>query len=252
MMKMHLWALVLLASCVRGPVEKSAPAPVAAAKPAVAVTTPRPSWVESAPFVISNEDKIKLYATGSAPVPNEGACPDPPRLIEVAVNRARAALLRGQANGSDFASGTVGGVESVAAWFDGNETVHVLLSMPVDAAPKDAGESTLESLTGDRPLAIGIRILEDARTRLEATGACKDPTRRAALPCCGPPDEMCHDKTRFDTTAPATKKCTCGTSAPCLDDFRCQAGKCVCKGAKCPCDILNCKDGQQCGDNRCY
>ena len=153
---------------------------------------------------------------------------------------------------SGEAAGTLAGLEAVSAWLDRPAgVVHVLVAAPTPSGAAALRPGERAWTTGERASGVVARITTAERARFEAAGVCKDPHRRADFPCCGPVGEMCHDPARFDTQTPP--RCACGElGRPCLQDFACEGGRCVCRGPACPCDILRCREGQTCGDGRCY
>lgn len=242
----------LAAACPRFSAPVTAPPAAAPAADAVP-DAPRPAWVGREPFAITSSTATRVYASGQAPLPGGDTCADPGRVLEIAAGRARAAIVRAVDGDGAVVTGTIIGAESVAAWFDSaSGQAHLLVGAPVRlraGAPVAPGEAAW--LDGERPTAASARIITAERARLDAAGLCKDPHRRAEFPCCGPVDQMCHDPARFDQQVPP--RCACGDNrGPCLQDFACESGQCVCRGAACPCDILKCKVGQTCGDGRCY
>lgn len=229
----------------------AAPAP-ASADPAPIEDAPRPPWVHHAPFSLtSSAAGARVFATAHAPLPGGNDCADAQRVLEIAASRARSEVIRAIEGEGAVAAGTLQGAETVAAWLDRpGGAVHVLVAAPSRSADRvPAGEPSWAE--GERPSGVSARIITAERARFDAAGVCKDPHRRADFPCCGPVDQMCHDPARFDTQVPP--RCACGENrAPCLQDFACESGQCVCRGSACPCDILKCRVGQTCGDGRCY
>lgn len=211
--------------------------------------TPRPAWVHQEPFAVTTASVARAYATAHAPLPGGSECADATSVLTTATNRARATLVRAL---SGEASGTIAGLEAVSAWLDTPAgVVHVLVAAPVPAGTAALRPGDRAWTTGERASGVVARITTAERARFEAAGVCKDPHRRADFPCCGPVAQMCHDPARFDSHTPP--RCACGElGRPCLHDFACEGGRCVCRGAACPCDILRCREGQTCGDGRCY
>jgi hypothetical protein len=237
----------------------------------------RPRWTEGAAFVEARaEGGVVLHGVGSEAIDGLGErCVETRLVVERASTKARVELAKLAALATSTVSGAIAstttstdgatttrailtGAETTRAWFDGEGTVFVLVSMALSAA---APSSYPEALRGDAPSGgaavstIPGAVARANRAKLEASGACADPRRREALPCCGPLDTFCADPTRFDHR-PTADTCACGAGAPCLHDYRCEvrggAPRCLCRGESCPCAELECRDGQTCEDARCF
>ena len=246
----HLWPVLLgLAASACLPPQAGTNTGSAAGSATVVDDTPRPAWVHQEPFAVTTASVAWSYATAHAPLPGGSECADASSVLTTATNRARAVLIRAL---SGEAAGTLAGLEAVSAWLDRPAgVVHVLVAAPTPSGAAALRPGDRAWTTGERASGVVARITTAERARFEAAGVCKDPHRRADFPCCGPVGEMCHDPARFDTQTPP--RCACGElGRPCLQDFACEGGRCVCRGPACPCDILRCREGQTCGDGRCY
>ncbi|MCK6546061.1 hypothetical protein L6R52_09340 [Myxococcota bacterium] len=238
--------------------------------------TARPAWTTVAHFVTPRtEGGVTLAGVGTEVVEGlDARCVEPRFVVERATSKARVELAKLVALGTSTITGatattetstagtttraTISGSERRRAWLDADGRVHVLIAMdsPETTATNYPAHLRLEiPLEGVNPVEIPGRVAEFNRRQLEAAGFCADPHRRADYPCCGPSNGFCADPTRFDHR-PTADTCACGTYDPCLHDFRCEvrggAPRCLCRGPSCPCGDLTCRDGQTCGDGRCY
>ncbi|MFO0723808.1 MAG: hypothetical protein U1E65_08510 [Myxococcota bacterium] len=245
------WLLGVLASALAcanaGP--QTAGGPSAPVEPVASPSGPRPSWLDGQTTLDTSADPARLYAVGSLEIPIgelAAGCWDAGHAVKTAENRALAELAKAE-RGHPLGETALTGAMPLSAWFDGAGKLYVLAvhaqSNPLTPTDPPAGGSSLQ--------AVASHLRSENRRLLEQSGACRDPAKRPTLPCCGRPDELCEDVTRFDNR-PRPDRCRCGTQNPCTYDFACEGGRCVCKGSACPCDVLKCKVGQTCGDGRCY
>jgi hypothetical protein len=219
-----------------------------------------PGWIGRGSFAGQREGRPRAYGTGTMIMESADLdrCWDPRLLIRAAENRARASLAkvlgeRSETSSTSVAMAEVQRSEAELTWYDGERTIHVLVSAPLAVeipTPPD------EPSGGLRPEALVDALRDTNRARLEASGACADPHRRKELGCCGPIETFCSDPTRFDHRGEGST-CGCGEGPPCLDDFRCEARsgakRCVCTGKECPCSgPVRCDPKEVCGDGRCY
>lgn len=217
-------------------------------------TGPRPGWVDLQSFVESSTAGAAIYGVGQAELETAPGCWDLGLLFKTAENRARHALLK-LTSGDETPDGALRGVTIERGWFDGEKVLFVLARVlrENEAPPPKAIE--LSPTGGVHPRALADAVKTRNRAVLEVSGACDDAHRRAGLTCCGELATFCSDARRYDRAGPGGT-CACGKEKPCLYDFECQARsgeqRCVCNGARCPCEILNCRPGQVCGDGRCY
>jgi hypothetical protein len=208
----------------------------------------------------------RLYAVAACPIDaKEEPCWRPPILIKACRNRALSELgkvvgttseQQSEEAASTTSTATIRRAEVNVGWYDGDKTIYALAEQSVSMDLVNAKSVAPLAPSGGVPLTrLESDVRSGARAHLDALGVCKDPYHRMEIKCCGGAETFCSDKSRFDAELPHGK-CRCGESKPCLFDFKCsiKAGKskCVCQGKKCPCDILNCKVGQTCGDGRCF
>ncbi len=260
-MRRHLtllgFSLAVLASCAlfkKKEPEKQAPrGPVA------------PAWVGKKRFYQKDGDKLRLYGVGAVELPKieKGNCPAPRTLAQAALGRARAqiaGIVDGKAKvdpGYEMSAAELAGSEPAFGWFDGDHTIYVAAKLETSTAPPAL--DTLESLTPKGGVDAGavVDTVRDAmQAKLDATGVCQDPHRRQTNKCCGGPQRFCYDQKRYSNML-GPGVCACGQGLPCLFDFMCETSgqngtRCICRGPKCPCEVLNCDPGETCGDGRCY
>jgi hypothetical protein len=257
-------ALFILASCAprATPTKPAKKAPVeAAARP----SGPRPEWIDKSAFVEESDTALHVYAVAACPIDEKDVCWKPPILLQTCRNRALSELAKAigetQQTVADHAlattaSATIDQAAVNRGWFDGDRTIYAVAEQ---LRAKDAALPTplpRASFAGGSPLPrLEESLREGARASLRRRGICEDPHQRPRFPCCGGADTFCSDRSRFDAELPGGR-CKCGAGTPCLYDFKCTERqgqkKCICQGAKCPCDVFNCKKGQTCGDGRCY
>jgi hypothetical protein len=225
----------------------------------------KPGWIAENAFVDEEEESFHVYAVAACPIEDKDVCWKPPLLIQACRNRALAELAKAIGSTSQdvqdsalvtTASATIDHAVVNRGWYDGDRTLYAVAEQ---LRPKDAPKVNAlvrSKLSGGATIPrLEESVRNGAKAALERSGVCRDPHRRSSYACCGRADTFCSDPTRFDAQL-GGGKCKCGDFLPCLFDFRCldREGKkkCLCQGAKCPCEGLNCKKGQTCGDGRCY
>lgn len=223
-----------------------------------------PAWTAKKRFYEEENGLYRLYGVGELDLPKieKGECPAPHLLANSALGRARAqiaAMVDGARSvyaGREVSAAELLGSEPAMGWYDGERTIFVAAKLETSTAPPSLDQLERHSPNGGVAAAKVVDAVKSAMlAKLDATGVCRDPHRRMKNKCCGPAERFCSDPTRYSRKlGPDT--CACGNQRPCLYDFVCEpadkGNRCVCRGPKCPCTILNCKEGQTCGDGRCY
>jgi hypothetical protein len=251
-----LVATVLVSSCAlfkrSDPVKEEPKGPAA------------PAWVAKKRFYEKDGEKLRLYGVGAIDLPpiEKGNCPAPRTLAQTALGRARA-QISGIVDGRkvvdpkyEMSAADLIGSEPAFGWFDGERTIFVAAKMETSTAPPAIDSIELHSPTGGVEAGAVVDTVRDAmQAKLDATGVCQDAHKRHTNKCCGGPDRFCFDQKRYSRML-GPGVCACGSGLPCMYDFMCETtekgSRCICRGPKCPCEVLNCDPGETCGDGRCY
>jgi hypothetical protein len=223
-----------------------------------------PAWIAKRQFYEKDGDKFRLYGVGAVDLPpiEKGNCPAPRTLASTALGRARAQLAgiidgrRKVEPSYEMAAADVIGSEPAFGWYDGDRKIYVAAKMETSTVPPSLDTLEVHAPTGGIDAGAVIDTVRDAmQMKLDATGVCQDSHRRQTNKCCGGPARFCYDTKRYSRML-GPGQCACGQGLPCLFDFMCETGqqgsRCVCRGPKCPCEVLNCDPGETCGDGRCY
>jgi hypothetical protein len=251
-----LVGLVFVASCAL--FKRSEPKKEAQEEPA------SPAWVAKKRFYEKVGDEFRLYGVGMIELPpiEKGNCPAPRNLASTALGRARAQIA-GIVDGRkvvdpkyEMSAADLVGSEPAFGWFDGDRTIFVVAKMDTSTAPPALDTIETHAPTGGVDAGLVVETVREAmQQKLDATGVCQDAHKRHTNKCCGGPQKFCYDQKRYSTML-GPGVCACGGGLPCHYDFMCETGdkgaRCVCRGPKCPCEVLNCDPGETCGDGRCY